>query len=593
MSLVDRLYPDIARDMLTTVTGGIAAEEHVVVYTDGEVPMPAPIVLKRRPVQRVSSLQGKIETADGQEQDYVFGLNDYELAASGSPDAPDEIHFLPFGRRPKKGTKVTVNYYPRDAEPTILTDVQVGSVVRTLLESVAKEMAALYAQVNLSYDAAFLETATGASLDRVVALLGFRRLRAGRATGFATFTRRAGTAGDITIPAGTPVTDGQDKIRYETTETHLMRGGESTAQIRIRGAAESTPVVDANTLTVISRLVAGLSDVTNERPTTRANEDESDEDLRLRARGAFTSIDKGTIEALRRGLLQLDDVRDVLIDEMPDGIAGEVRLKLSLAPNANEDRINDHIEELRPAGVRVTWKKSSLALKATVKLILAGNALPAVALTELKKAALEKLVSAVNARGIGETVRIQPLIASLLGDPRVVDAKLEIGPRGGALGTSDLKLDATVAATLEKGDVEFGTPEFDRPAGGKTRVDVIARMGVALVHNVPIADAEAAIRAKLEAFLASLAAGKVVDAQAVLNALRDDSKFGIDPLTLSVLFAVDSEGALVTVNGRAMTVKADQQFELASLTVEPRGTMFPAAIPASAGPATTASEAQA
>lgn len=591
MSLVDRLYPDIARDMLTTVTGGIAAEEHVVVYTVGEVPMPAPIVLKRRPVQRVSSLQGKIETADGKEQDYVFGLNDYELAASGSPDALDEIHFLPFGRRPKKGTKVTVNYYPRDAKPTILTDVQVGSVVRTLLESVAKEMAALYAQVNLAYDAAFLETATGASLDRVVALLGFRRLRAGRATGFATFTRRAGTAGDITIPAGTPVTDGQDKIRYETTETHLMRGGESTAQVRIRGAAESTPVVDANTLTVISRLVAGLSDVTNERPTTRANEDESDDDLRLRARGAFTSIDKGTIEALRRGLLQLDDVRDVLIDEMPDGIAGEVRLKLSLAPNANETRINDHIEELRPAGVRVSWKKSSLALKATVKLILAGNALPAVELTELKKAAQEKLVSAVNARGIGETVRIQPLIASLLGDPRIVDAKLEIGPRGGALGTSDLKLNATVAATLEKGDVEFGRPEFDRPVGGKTRVDVAARMGVALVHNVPIADAEAAIRAKLEAFLKSLAAGKVVDAQAVLNALRDDSKFGIDPLTLSVLFAVDAEGVLITVNGRAMTVKADQQFELASLTVEPRGTMFPAIL-TTAGPATMASEAQ-
>jgi hypothetical protein len=577
MSLVDRLYPDIARDMLTTVTGGIAAEQHTVTYTSGELPAPVPIVLKRRPVQRVSSLQGVIETTDGNTQDYVFNLNDYELVGSSSPDALDTIRFVPFGRRPKNGSTLTVNYYPRDAEPTVLTDVQVGSVVRTLLESVAKEMAALYAQMNLAYDAAFLETATGASLDRVVALLGFRRLRAGRATGFATFTRRAGTPGDITIPAGTPITDGQDKIRYETTETHLMRGGESTAQVRIRGTAESTPVVEANTLTVISRLVAGLSDVTNERPTTRANEDESDDDLRLRARGAFTSVDKGTIESLRRGLLQLDDVRDVLIDEMPDGIAGEVRLKLSLAPNANETRINAHIEELRPAGIRVSWKPSSLALQVRVKLILAGSALPSTERMQLQKEAADRIVNAVNARGIGETIRIQPLVAAILSDARIVDAKLELGPRGGALGTSDLKLEATMAATLEKDGVTFDTPEFDRPADGITRVEVTAAMGIALVHHVQFADAESAIRAKLEAFLAALTAGTVVDAQALLNALRDDSKFGIDPLTLSVLFAAGAEGVLVTMNGRAMNVKADHQFTLASLTVEPRGTRFLAA----------------
>src|SRR4051812_6769395 len=223
MSLVDRFYPEVARDMLTTLTGGIAGEEHVVAYTIGEVPMPEPIVLLRRPVQRVSSVSGEMENAGGKPLPFVFGLNDYELAG-------DAIQFLPFGRHPAKSSKVVVNYYPRNAAATAITDVHVGSVARTLIESVAKEIAALYAQVNLAYDAAFADTATGASLDRVVALLGLRRIRAGRAAGTAIFTRRAGTPGDITIPAGTPVTDSEDKIRYETTETYLMRTGESTAE---------------------------------------------------------------------------------------------------------------------------------------------------------------------------------------------------------------------------------------------------------------------------------------------------------------------------------------------------------------------------
>jgi hypothetical protein len=583
MSLVDRLYPDIARDMLTTVTGGIAAEKHTVAYTADEVPMPVPVVLKRRPVQRVSSLEGVIETADGSTQKFVFGLNDYELASSNpsAPDALDAIRFLPFGRRPAKGSTLVVNYYPRNAEPTVLTDVQVGSVVRTLLESVAKEMASLYAQVNLAYDAAFLDTATGASLDRVVALLGIRRLRAGRTTGYATFTRRIGTPGDITIPAGTPITDGQDAVRYETTETHLMFGGESTAQVRIRGASESTPVVEANTLTVISRLVAGLSEVTNERATTRASEDESDEDLRLRARGALTAVDKGTVEALRHGLLQLEDVRDVQIEEMPDDIAGEVRLKLSLAPDAKETRIDDRIEELRPAGVRVRWTKTSVKLRAKLKLILAGSALPATEVDALKETARKALVKAVNARGIGETVRIQPLIAALLGDPRVVDVKLELGRQDlGTMGTSDVKVDPGTAASLAEEDIDSPlTHEFDQPAGGKTRVDVTVQMAVTLVPTVTLAKAEADLRVKLETYLAGLSAGTVVDAPSVLLALRDDTQYGIDPLTLGVLFAAGAEGVLVTSNGVSFTVKSEQQFVLSALQLRPAGVLFAAGGP--------------
>ncbi len=172
MSLVDRTYPDVVRDLLTTLTAGVVAETHQIVYAPDELPK---IILEQRPIKRVSFVSGYIpgKTGSAGPVKYVFGLTDYEVASStNSADTLDSIRFLPFGKRPVSGTTVTINYYPRTAAPSVITDVNVGSVARTLLEAVAKEIASVYAQLNIAYDSGFVETATGSALDRVVALLG-------------------------------------------------------------------------------------------------------------------------------------------------------------------------------------------------------------------------------------------------------------------------------------------------------------------------------------------------------------------------------------------------------------------------------------
>ena len=87
------------------------------------------------------------------------------------------IRFRPKARRPAPNSTLIVNYYPVHLARTPLTDVNVGSVVRTLLETTAREMAVQYAQVQQVYDSAFVETSTGDSLDKVVALVDVRRLR--------------------------------------------------------------------------------------------------------------------------------------------------------------------------------------------------------------------------------------------------------------------------------------------------------------------------------------------------------------------------------------------------------------------------------
>jgi hypothetical protein len=229
MSFVNRTYPSLVRDLLTTLTQGVTGETHRIDYEPDAQPVTVPdVVLQRRPVARVSSVEGFIAAAqpDDPPEPYAFTLNDYELVADGrDPTALSTIRFLPFGRKPAPNTTIRVNYYPRTTEPVPVNDVAAGSVVRTLIEVLSKELAVVYQQLNLAYDSAFLETATGLSLDRVVALLGYRRFLAGRAVGKAVFTRRSGATGEIVIPASTPITDTADKVRYETVETRVMLAG--------------------------------------------------------------------------------------------------------------------------------------------------------------------------------------------------------------------------------------------------------------------------------------------------------------------------------------------------------------------------------
>src|SRR5712691_3127721 len=321
MSFIDRTYPDVVRDVLTNLTQGVTQETHRVDYDPNARPVAVPdIVLQRRPVRRVSYVSGFIPAPKlgDPRVGYTFTLNDYQLVANPhDPQDLNTIRFLAFGKKPAPGTDIAVNYYPRTTDPAVINDLNVGSVIRTLMEAVCKEQALSYAKLNLAYDSAFLDSATGSSLDRVVALLGYQRFRAGRPVGAVTFRRRAGLIGDITLPAGTPITDAADKIRYETIDTRVMLGGESVAEVRVRGAADATPPVDAGVLNVIQRAIAGLDSVTNDKPTTRASDGETDDELRARARTALLGSNKGTVAAIVNGLFDLPEVRDVKLVEMP------------------------------------------------------------------------------------------------------------------------------------------------------------------------------------------------------------------------------------------------------------------------------------
>jgi uncharacterized phage protein gp47/JayE len=579
VSFVDRTYPDIVRDVLTNLTQGVTREIHRVSYNPLARPLQVPdVVLLRRPVKRVSLISGFIEPPNPGDAPlpYSFTLNDYELGADGDdPTDLSHIRFLPFGKKPAAESDLTVNYYPRSTEPTPLTDLNVGSVARTLLEATSRELALLYAQLNLVYDSAFIDTATGASLERVVALLGYQRFRAGRPIGVVTFTRRAGAIGNITIPAGTPITDSADKIRYETIESRAMLAGESTAQVAVRGSTDITPVVESGVLTIIQRAIAGLDTVTNERPTTRSSEDETDEQLRARARSALLASNKGTVSAIEHGLLQLPEVRSVKLVEMPQGVPGEVQLSVDLvqplAGGGLPRAVRERIEELRPAGIRIlSGSAGSVDLQAKLQLTLAGSSLPPADIEQVHKAAQATLVEEVRKKGVGEKIRNRQLSAALLRDERIVDAIVTLSARGAAAGSpgADFEPDANSSVQLVDSDIAFDTDSFDKPlaAGDTIAVEVRAVLVAQPIAGVALAQVRTAIETRLNAFFENLSTGSV-DTATLLTALRNDALYAIDPMKLQVTLTTPDQFVLIAQGGAAFSVQPQQVFTVTSVEV--------------------------
>jgi uncharacterized phage protein gp47/JayE len=105
---------------------------------------------------------------------------DYRLIDNG-------IEWLGGGEHPDNGTDFEVQY--KFAKPSGISDVNTGSVVRTLAEAISREIEFLYLQMEQAYLSGFLETANGKALDLVVSILGIKRKPPQPSSGIATFGR--------------------------------------------------------------------------------------------------------------------------------------------------------------------------------------------------------------------------------------------------------------------------------------------------------------------------------------------------------------------------------------------------------------------
>lgn len=538
-----RPYPDIVRDLLTTLTGGTVREAAI-------APADNPLVLDRlssRPIRRVSHLDGVIDVG-GTPVQVQFTDADFYLADTDNDGLLDAIEFRENGRKPIPGSQLTVNYYPVQlARPVPLTDLNVGSVVRTLLETVAREVAQDEQYLDIIYRSAFLATAEGAALEKVVALIGVNRLPARHPLANIRFGRNAATGGRITIPAGTVVTDGATPpARYSTVTDLTLEAGEQSRSVLAAGVSVDTQVVDAGALDRPETSIGGVSVVTNPDPAFRESAAETDEALRRRARGALHGTVRGTLDALRFGILSVPGVKAVELTEWPDGQPGVVRADVAYeTPDPEvETAVRRRIDEIRPAGIRVnTGTATRRKVSASVALVLSGTGVSGAELNRLTSGVEDRVAKKLADLAPGAPIRMAALTAATLEDPLIADAEIALVDTAAPPGTPIVLQPGEVLDVVRP--FTFPTPQPERIGTGAvaTAADVDLVLPVALQVGVALADVTTAVQLAVDPQLAAVGPTNPLTLSGLASALQASPLFGLVREQASIL--VESGGQFV------------------------------------------------
>ncbi len=401
-----RTYPEVLDNMLTALTRGVSAEPHPFPPEERDRHR-----LLKTPVQRVVSVHG---SRGG--QPHLFRADkDYSFTA-------DALVWKEGAQLPDPGTLISVNYYPETALP-VLTDIQTGSVVRTLIETAALEVARLDAQLEAVYQSGFVDTASGSALDKVVALLGLERIAPGRPAGDLSFSRVPGSVGNITIPAGTRAITVDGEIEYETETTVTMFAAQNSVRVPARDLEENDGL-PADSLTLLPVPIAGIAGVTNPQPTTIANHGETDEQLRERAKNFLHGSERATLGALYEVLARQGIKAE--IDEAP-GQVGHIAVTPhvdSLSPEQHQ-RLLTALRQVAPAGIVVDLRGAEVPRRIDLALLLTtASGLLEVDLLAVQDRVRAKVADYLRQLPLGEDGSINRVVGLLLSDPRLRDVRL-------------------------------------------------------------------------------------------------------------------------------------------------------------------------
>ncbi|MGB1013010.1 MAG: hypothetical protein ACPG4T_02665 [Nannocystaceae bacterium] len=244
-------------------------------------------------------------------------------------------------------------------------DVHAGSVIRTLVEAYAREMATFYAMLDRAHQAGYLDTATGGALDSVVALLRLERARAGRLHGKIELIRGTPTPRDIRVSAGFRVTGrdpgGEMLPIFETVEDVVLVAGTTRVLAAVQELADASrdstaiPSIGPNLLTMTPRPALGIESLTNPDPIVRNSVDETDENLRARAKMALRQSQRGTLESIKAAILE-QGISQVEVHEREDGPPGVIDVLIG-DPEFERDltsqaRVSRALQATKAAGIR-------------------------------------------------------------------------------------------------------------------------------------------------------------------------------------------------------------------------------------------------
>jgi Baseplate J-like protein len=466
--LIERPYQEVVDDIVTSIVGGVVNEPIIFDLKEDLYPL-AKRAIDVRGITGSVREEGKFVPHTFQKLvDYAFSGPDNAIIWQKSKDAiwpADETVFY-------------VDYFqPAGASRSPLSDINVGSVTRTLSEAIGREISTVYQQINAAYLTGFVDTATGQSLDFVVSILGIKRKTGEFAAGLVTFFRDpAAGDGNITIPEGVGLTTKNGKISFVTVELRTLQRGQARIDVPVR-ATTAGPEGNAasGTITTLSQPILGIGSVTNFEATVQAAAAETDDQLRARAKSVLRGAGKATIAALTNAiggqsakLLEVSDPNGPPGKRQPPGT---VALSIETEPE-HFPSVRGAVEETRAAGVLTLLVARYIFFRPRIRV---GLKMPVAAAGESKLKA--EIIAAMQ-------TSVDKLTA---GDPATGEELLK------AIGTVkevDIKKTKIVDVIAQKSDLGHG-PESLLGIVLKTVKDVLAPTNATAPASPPAIPEEA------------------------------------------------------------------------------------------------------
>lgn len=185
---------------------------------------------------------------------------------------------------------------------TKVTDFNVGSVVRTMLEAVAAEIEELYQQAFIG-----LREAIPVS---VYNSFSFLRQSAETSSGLVRVVI-AVSASPTTIVAGTKFTPSVGTVGFIASADLIIPAGSTIGDVPVVATvAGSAGNVAAGTTFVLAPKPDGFVSATSQRALINGQDDESDEQRRLRFNEFIASLNRGTIRAIEYGVTEFAKLYD-------------------------------------------------------------------------------------------------------------------------------------------------------------------------------------------------------------------------------------------------------------------------------------------
>jgi uncharacterized phage protein gp47/JayE len=446
VTLVSRPYGELVDDLLTAVVGGVVNE-----------PIRFDLKVLTYPLaEPASGVRGITGTAGAARRTFLLAI-DFVFDS-----VANVVTWLDDGTQPDDDTTFLVDYF-RVASRSPISDINVGSVTRTLTEAIGREMATVYEQINLAYASAFVDTATGKSLDYVVAILDVFRKTAEFAEGLVTFFRSPGLDGNISIPAGTRLATATGSVVFVSSQLRTLQRGQERIDVPVRadvGFAGDAGLVAAGEIREMSQPVGGIARVSNLDPTIRAAADETDEELRDRAKAALRALGKATLAALDRVIREGRGVPVEFYDpNSPLARRADVGT-VTIVVEAEPERLPSlraAVHDTRAAGVlatlvaRYVFVTPRISATVTPGISAPGKVQVATDMVAALQAYVDGLTAGNPADGttmLQAVLEVEDVTSAVLGD--VVVARADLAAGDGDAGLVDALL--AVATTAPAGD---------------------------------------------------------------------------------------------------------------------------------------------